>query len=334
MRRILSIAYRDFLNSIKSSIVLYMMIAPLILAIIVSLFVPTAESSTVVFAVDTTVDSKVKDHILKYASIESFNDLDALKERVMAIDDVVGITQTNGHFGILSQGNESSDLDQMIKMILYEYHADDNALTPTVNVVFSDIGHTDSPVSVIGTISVVMMCIAIAGMIVGLNIVEEKEAQTIRALNVTPMNTLEFIVGKSLVGSVISLIQVFIVMWIMGYTQIHWVMLFTFTLVNLLIVILFGFLTGLSSPNQMAAIANIKILFLPISLSVIGAVLLPASKHFFVYWSPFYWTYVGFLEIIKQTASWLSLSQYSLWILLITLLLFVALRKQIRTRLN
>ncbi len=335
MKRIASIAYRDFLNNIKNSIVLYMVAAPILLAFIISLFVPTAESSSAVFAVDQTIDSVVVDQILEYASVEYYHDIHALEDRVMAIDDVIGLTLSDGNYVILSQGNESSDLDRILRMILYQYHSDGSINNnPIVNVQFSNIGVEDSPVSVIGTISIIMMCIAIAGMIIGLNIVEEKESKTIRALNVTPMNKGEFIVGKSLVGCLISVVQVFIVMLIMGYHQFHWVMLLAFTIANLLIVILFGFLTGITSPNQMAAIANVKIMFLPISISIIGAIMIPGSQQFLLYWSPFYWTYLGYLDIIKQTATWLSLGYYALWILLITLLLFIALKRKINIKLN
>lgn len=335
MKRIMSIAYRDLINNLKDFMVLYITIAPILIAIIFTSFLPSVESSTATFIVDNSIDSSLINELEKYASVETVKGKSDIYDRVLGIDDVAGLTFQNGNYEIIKEGNEATDWDELLKIIINKYESSPSKeFVNRVSIQFSDIGYEESPSAIIGTISIIIMCIAIAGMIIGLNIVLEKDADTIRALNVTPLSKVEFIIGKSLMGCIISLIQIFIVMILMGYSSVNLLMIFIFSIVNLLIVILFGFLTGVTSPNQMAAIANMKILFLPISISIVGAILIPASKQFLLYWSPFYWTYLGYQSIINQTANWLTLSYYSLWIILITTLLFIAFKKRINVRLN
>lgn len=335
MKRVLNIAKRDIKSSFRDYMVLYIMIAPLIIAFILTFFIPSAESATFNIAIDSSIESELIEEFEKYSSVEIFNNKNRVSDRVLGIDDVIGLTKTNGEYEIITEGNEEVEYIELPQIIINKYLSEKAGVEKNIiNVSFSDIGYEDSPVAVIGGISVIIMCIVLAGMIVGLNIVEEKESSTISAINVSPMNKAEFIIGKSLLGCIIALIQVFLVLLILGFKDFDLAITLIFTLINLVIVVLFGFITGVTSSNQMTAIANIKVLFLPVSVSIVGAILLPQSKHFFLYWSPFYWMYRGYFDIIKNTAVWTNIGVFSVWILGITTLLILALKNKIAVRLN
>jgi ABC-2 type transport system permease protein len=91
---------------------------------------------------------------------------------------------------------------------------------------------------------------------------------------------------------------------------------------------------GILSGNQMAAIANMKFLFLLVSGSVLGAILIPAGRHYFLYWSPFYWSTIGFIKIITNEITWPLTGRYCLWIISLTFAVFLALKNRIRKGLS
>lgn len=112
------------------------------------------------------------------------------------------------------------------------------------------------------------------------------------------MSKKEFFVGKSVFGFLIAVVQ------------------------SVAIVCIMGFLMGFISPNQMAAAANMKLLFLPISITIIGAVMLSPNMHFLLYWSPFYWMYDGLNSIFRDMATWSQIGWDCLWIIIITAIVF------------
>ena len=335
MKRILNITKRDIKSSFRDYMVLYIMIAPLIIAFILTFFIPSAESTTFNIALDSSIETELIKEFEKYGSVEIFNNKNEISDRVLGIDDAIGLTKNDRQYEIIAEGNEEEELAKLPQIIINKYFSENTGSKENIiNVSFSDIGYEDSPVAIIGGISVIIMCVVLAGMIVGLNIVEEKELSTISAINVSPMNKAEFIIGKSLLGCIIALIQVFLTLLILGFKDFDLVITLVFTLINLVIVVLFGFITGLTSSDQMTAVANIKVLFLPVSISIAGAILLPPSKHFFLYWSPFYWMYRGYFDIMKNIANWTNIGVFSVWILGITALFILAFKNKIAIRLN
>ncbi len=176
----------------------------------------------------------------------------------------------------------------------------------------------------------------LGGMIISLNIIEEKEAMTFAALNSTPpLSRIEFITGKSLAGSIIAVLQIVAIFFIFGYSHVNFLQVLFIAIVGLSVVIIMGFVLGLVSPNQMAAAANMKVLFLPISITIIGAVMLPSSKHFLLWWSPFYWVYDGMTKIINDSATWGGgLLIDALGVTVITVIVYLMFRKKISQNLQ
>ncbi len=89
-------------------------------------------------------------------------------------------------------------------------------ITLAVAVDFSNVGTTYSPIAKIGLISMPILSLVLGGMVVSMNIIEEKESLTFAALNASPLTRFEFIVGKSLIGSMISVIQIVLIYFILG----------------------------------------------------------------------------------------------------------------------
>lgn len=324
MKRIFSIFKRDVSSSIRDFLIIYMICAPILLAIGLKFFIPSATSASLQFAVDERLGNTVIDEFEKYGNVETYASIGEIKNRINKIDDIAGITfNDEGEFRIILEGNESHDTQEVPRKIIRSLVSDDES---GVNYVVKDIGIKMSPIAWVGGISLIITAITMGGILIGLNIIEEKESRTIMALNVSPMGRIEFILGKGIIGMLIPIIDVFLILWILNMLDVNLTMIFVMTVASSLIGILIGFLIGVISPNQIAGIANMKVLFLVVGMSIIGAILLPESKHFLLYWAPTYWSFIGLKGILLRTISWHSLGVYILWILGLTSLIFVLLK--------
>jgi len=331
-KRITAIFRRDLKSGTREFLLIYMILAPVLLAVLLRLFIPSVNAISFKFAVDEALGEEVIQEFDKYGTVEVLKGRAAIEARVMKIDDIAGITaDANGEFMILLEGNEAGALEYIAREIVYELT---NQTKNGLEFRFSDIGKGLSPLLIYGAVSMVTITITMGGMIIGLNIIEEKEAGTISALSASPMRKWEFIFGKSLIGLVFPIVHTFIVLWIFGITWVDPWKVIVLTVISSLLAVILGFLIGVLSGNQLAAIANMKGLFVIVSGSFLGVILLPASKHFFLYWSPVYWSIMGFHKMITGQASWSVVSQYSLWILGLTTAVFLLARGKIRRGLS
>jgi len=328
VKRIVSIFKRDVSSSIRDFLILYMIIAPVLLAIGLKFFIPSATSASLQFAVDGRLGDEIIEEFQRYGKVEVYSSLDEIKNRVNKIDDIAGITKNDeGKFKIILEGNESHDAKEIPGKIVRSIVSNKSI---DIDYTVQDIGIKMSPIAWIGGISLIITAITMGGILIGLNIIEEKESKTIMALNVSPMRRLEFILGKSIIGILIPIIDVFIILWILNMLDVNLTMILMMTLVSSIIGIVIGFLIGVTSPNQIAGIANMKVLFLVVGMSIVGAILLPESKHFLLYWAPTYWAFVGLKGILLKTINWSGLGICIAWILGLTALIFILLKGRIR----
>lgn len=326
MKRIFSIFSRDMVSNTREFLIVYILISPLLLALGLRFFIPSVDATTgLTFALDARVEEEIRVEFLKYGQVELYTDIEELKNRVSGIDDVSGVIKLRpGEYQLVSEGNESN---QVGELILRNYSA--NPSSP-IEYEFTDLGYELSPVASVGTVSLIITAIIMGGVLIGLGIIEDKESKIISSLNVTPLTRGEYIVGKSFVGLFITIIETYLILWIVQMTNIHLGMVLLIALVSSFIAVLSGFVIGVTSSNQMSAIATIKILFLPISISIIGAIVLPQNLQFLLFWSPIYWSYLGLYNIVVNSATWGQLGTYSLWIIGLTGLIFLLFKNKIR----
>ncbi len=326
-KRIWNITARDYRSSIREFIVVYIMVAPLLIAWGLTFFIPSLESTSVNFAIDASVDPAFEQMLGDYGSVEVFDDRQALENRLASVDEVIGIVQNQGQHRVVLFGDEREGAEGLAQILISNY---EQGIASPVEVSFTSIGFTESPVATVGISSLILMALALGGGVIGLNIVEEKEDGTIRALTVSPMRRGEFIAGKTFTGMLLAFIQIFGMLWITGYLHIDLLQTVFVIFSSLIILVVFGFLIGVLSPNQIASLANMKFMFLPIGASIIVAVAVPAQYHMFVYWSPFYWSYLAFEGIIQQTATWGDLFVWCGWMVVISVAVMAALMPRIR----
>lgn len=320
MKRLLSIFRRDIKSSIREFILLYIILAPILIAIGLRFFIPSVNAISFQFALDKGIPQTVVAEFEKYGKVELLNGRMDIEARVAKVDDIIGVMpKSDQSYIIISQGNEGEGASYIVRQIIEDL----NKPLQERSIVFSDIGATMSSVTIYGASSVIIMAIILAGMVIGLNIIEEKEASTMSALSVTPMRKMEFIAGKSFIGLLLPIVEALFAAWILNLSNINIAMLLVMTFVSSLIAAIFGFLIGVLSSNQIAGIANMKFLLLFVSASFIGAVMLPEGAQMFLYWSPLYWSTIGLIKVITNSATWFQIAQYATWIVGLTILVFM-----------
>ncbi len=328
MKRILSIFIKDLKCSTKDFMLLYMLVIPLILAVILKFFIPDVEENALTFAIDQNVDQAVIQQFEEYGKVELFSNHEDLEKRVLQLDDVEGIMVEDGGYVVLSQGNEKQ---QVVEGLLKSILADKSK---SITVTSSDNNYKLSPISSIGAATLIIMAITLSGMLIGLSIIDEKESRAIQAIRVGPASKLEYILGKSALGFFALIVQSVGILFILRLNHINFWMIMVITLASYLVALIYGFIIGVTSPNQMAGMATTKVLMILVAASVVGALLLPDQLQVLLYWSPIYWSFVGIYEALLESISWQQISLYSLFIIIITIVVYMAFRKKIHTGLN
>ncbi|MFP4443819.1 MAG: ABC transporter permease [Spirochaetia bacterium] len=327
MKKILAVAGRDIKSGTRDFIAVYILIAPFLLALLLKALVPAAGSTTVNMAVPPDAEEDFVIYLERYGSVERVQEMET---RVNRTDDIFGIVPEKGGDGytVIRQGNETEGSLEMLRFILNQ-RANPEIDLP-IEVVVSDIGWKLSPLKQQGTNFLIVFCTILGGMMITLNLVEEKMSNTLSAINVTAVSKTQFVIGKSILGLAVPLIGAVGIMLIMGFEGINFGMTaITIACVSLISMII-GFSIGVVNTEPIGAIAGMKMIFIPVFASLFGAIFLPDKWHPVLYWSPFYWAYVSMDKIILQEAEWLVILRNCGVILLITAVIFTALSKRIR----
>ncbi|MBS4054416.1 MAG: ABC transporter permease [Thermaerobacter sp.] len=326
MKRILFIARRDLKSGLRDFLVVYLFLAPVLFALLLRLFAGGVAASPLrvaVFEDGAAIASALAD----YAHVEPFATRDALLERVLRLDDVLGVVATSAGHELVAEGNEMPGTDAAVRLVLYRLGAEEGALPAIVEI--SDIGFTLSPFILQGGLLLLIMTTVFGGMLILLNLIEEKMSNTLSAMNVTPASRLEFILGKGLLGFLTPVLGGSMAVYLLGFRDFNLGM-FLVSMVSLAFIsLIIGFLVGVTNDEPISGIAAMKGVFVPVLASVLGATLLAERWQFVLYWSPFYWGYLNMNAILLGSATWGEVLRNSTIILVITGIVFAALRPRI-----
>ncbi|AKI97783.1 ABC transporter permease [Kosmotoga pacifica] len=301
MKRLIKIFERDLKNSIRDGMLLFILIAPILLALLLRAFIPAVKDLSIEFGAVKPINKALVEKIETFAPITFFDNTEKLIERIEEYDDFLGIRMESGEITLIAQGNESKELLSLASEILVQSF---NPSGDSFTVGESELGRKLPPLSLYGFVLVILGSFLFGGMIIGFNIIEEKEQETLKALRVTPMRTFDFITGRSLIGFLAPIFHAFVVVWILGISNFNPLMLLVITISGSVIGVVFGFWIGVISTNQMNGIANMKISFFVLVLPVFLAMTLPEKSHIFLYWAPTYWTFVSVKNLLLELQTW------------------------------
>lgn len=298
LKRIANLLVKDLVYSGRENILVYIIALTVILALGAMLFLPSLEQRDIRIAIDSSVPSEVGRQLEAYFLVEHYDDYGQLRDRVIDFDDVPGLYFSNGEYVVLLEGNEENHVRELPGKILdHIFFREELAKLSTIS-----LGRESSPVREYTAMFFLMAMFQVGGIYIGLSIVDERQSGAIRALAVTPINTLEYMLGKSILGLLITVsLTIAVATIILGPSAIDYMQLIVWVIASLGITIFIGFLIGLVSNNMITAIALMKVVGLFVSGVPLAALLLPDRLMWLLYPFPNYWSVEGFFRMFIHT---------------------------------
>jgi len=302
LKRIWIIFTRDLKVNTREFMTIYMMVIPLILAVGINFLSPGVNDTSVNLALIKNENPEQAVYFNDFAHVELFSDEQRVEDRVRTRDDVVGILPKDNGYYIMTQGNESEMVIEYAKLLNVLYESDVQLEDARSEII--EFGRTVPPLKKMLVNMLLLTISMLAGMLISMNIVEEKADNTVSAINVTPISRRAFILGKGFTGMFVALFSSIAVILITGFYTVNLgqaaLVVFSLTILSLLI----GFIQGLNSDDAMEAAGNVKLLFLPMAGSIAGYEFVTGNWQIFFYWSPFYWAYKANDMILSKSSTW------------------------------
>lgn len=328
IRKILAVFTRDLKVSFKDFIALYIILFPVLFALAINAFVPGLNDTTVNLGLLTSDDLAAADYYGQFANVEQFDTIEALHERINKRDALLGIVEKNGKRVVIAQGNEPTELNDYAKMLASFRQLNVGVEDSTATIV--SMNRSTPPIKKIFVNGALMFTSVIGGMLILLNIIEEKVDNTISAVNVSTLTRGSYIIGKSLIGIVIPIIGSIIMLYMTGFSHVNFLQLIIVMLTMSVLSVVVGFVMGLTNDDVMNAAGNMKMLFLPLMGSVAAIEMLDDKWQKFFYWIPFYWGYKANDLVLSNSDSWSQLFSYVGIVLAISAVVVAVLTPHIR----
>jgi hypothetical protein len=327
--KILMIFKRDMKVSVRNFITLYIIVVPVIFAVIINVFSPGINDTTVEIVLLEGENSDQVEFFRKFAKVELLDTVENIENRVKKRDNIVAVLPgRSDEYFILTQGNEPDYVVDYVRNLTAFDHYDIGMEDSQAEII--DYGRDIPPLKKLMVNVAVMFTSILGGMIIALNIVEEKTENTISAIHVSPVSRMGYITGKSLIGVFIPVVGTFLMLMITGFRDINYLHALLMITTSCIISILIGFIEGINNDDVMNAAGNMKMLFLPLFGSVAAVELLEDKWQPLFYWIPFYWTYKGNNLVLSNSGSFMDIIKYSGIVLGISIVVFMILAPKIR----
>lgn len=329
IRKIYLIFQRDLKASLRNFLTLYIIVAPILFAILINVFSPGINDTTVEIVLLDGENPQQIEYFKQFAKVELLMTLEDIDDRLKRRDNIIAVLpdQADEYF-ILTQGNEPDYIVDYVRSLAafehYEIGIEDSIAE------IEDYGRDIPPLKKVMVNTAMIFTSILGGMIIALNIVEEKTDNTISAIHLSPVSRIEFIAGKSMIGIFVPLVGTILILTITGFRGINYFHAILMVATSCIITILIGFIEGINNDDVMNAAGNMKMLFLPLFGSIAGQELLADKWQFLFYWIPFYWTYKGNDLLLSNRGSWLDIIKYSGIVLGISAVVFLLLAPRIR----
>ncbi len=327
IKKISAIFKRDLTVNFKDFIAYYIIVFPILLAGAVNLMMPSLNDTTINLGFIAGQDDSAY-YFEQFAYGQVLPDRAALDARILERDAFLGIVEQNGQLVLVEQGNEPKQTRDYAKLLLALYRADVSVADSATQLV--DLERGAPPIKKMLINGALMLTSILGGMLIMMNIIEEKVDNTISAIHLTTLPRWAYIAGKSLIGIIVPIAGATIMLLMTGFNNINFGQMIIVMLSLSLLSIATGFVMGLTNDDVMNAAANMKLLFLPLMAAVAAIEMLGPSWQKFFYWMPFYWAYKANDIVLSGLDDWPKLLIYSGLVALIISLVVALLAPRIR----
>ena len=313
MRQIINIMKQDLATALRDNILLYMIIAPLFLALVIKAFLPSIESAGLNLAVSADLDSEIIAGLNNYAVVELLEDNQAVTGRVEMIDAVPGVITENGQIILLLEGNEPEDIIDAARVALTAVIEGETI----ISFEYRSLDESASLMREIITLSLMMLALLLGGVVSGFNIIDEKDSKAVNALVVTPLTLSQYITARTVLAFLITAIITSGTATILFGLGIDYLKLVAVLLASSLIIAVFCLVVGGFSNNQVSAIAVIKVLMPAYMVIPIASLFVSEKWQTAFYLFPNYWQF----QMLRGLFLGENLVAPFWWSLLLTLVL-------------
>jgi ABC-2 type transport system permease protein len=330
-KRILNLMRQDWTNALRDNILIYMMVAPLLLAVGARLFVPSIGEAHYTFAVQDGLDAALIGRLENIGTVEILPSAEAVRARVLRSDDVPGLALVNGQPTLLMEGNEGGEAETLQRVFQQALSAEPvSVFTRTAD------SAARSLITEYTAIIFIMISALLGALVMAFNIIEDKETRAIRALGVSPLSMLELTLARGLFALLLSLVLVLASTAILVGGQVNYGLLLVAFLFSVGLPILTGYIIGGLADSQLKAIAILKFYMLVYLTLPIVSIFIDRQWHFVFYILPNYWMWQTFERVFIG-----ELGAPNLWVsglvtlvssLALVVLFLPVLRRQLKLR--
>ena len=289
MKRLFALIRQDALMSARDSIVLYIMIAPLLLAVVARVLVPSVQNNEALIAVTANLPDSSVESLQAFGRVQRFEDLEDLERRVGQADDVPGFTLSSGdRLQLVLEGNETEESRAAFEL----YARAASGTSSGVPVTLEPLSEERSRLYEYVAIFLALMAIMLAGMMMGFSLVEDRSSGVTRAMAVTPTTLQGFLTAKTVFVAFFALTGGIVTYAVLLGGQANYGLLLLALLAAAPVGAVLGIITGLVADSQIAAIGAAKIMIPVFGIPAMLALLIPHSWHWTLFVFPNYWAFV------------------------------------------
>lgn len=303
-RTIFSLFRQDLTNAMRDNLVIYMFIAPILLALGARFLLPSLEGTTLTFAVESAVGQAVIDELETLGDVELFESREAVIERVERHDDVPGIVTAGpvvagDTFTVYLEGNEPQG-EEIAAMIMSSVLDEGEVAT----FVHEELRASRSLLAEYGAVVLVMLAVMIGALVMGFLMVDDKESRAIQALAVSPLTLTQYLLARGLFAAVFGAVIALISAAILAGGAVNYALLLVAFFVASGVGLIAGYILGGFASTQLEAIGLIKIVMFAYLTIPILTIFVPQNWQWAFYLLPNYWMFKSFETLfVGQTGS-------------------------------
>jgi ABC-2 type transport system permease protein len=289
LRRIVAVLARDTRSSMRDYMILYSVLAPVVLAFVLGILVPAMGGASINLVVPADIGAGMIEGLRAYGKVEVVRDAAAVEARVLAWDDAAGIVARAGSYEVILEGNESHDLAQLPGAILAEILG-----AGGVSIAQRDLGRAEPPLRSFVASFMPLLGMMLGGLVIGFNVIEDKEGDMTAALGTTPLGRAEYLAGRSILAFVVAILIAVASLIVMGAWPFHLGQIALITLTGTILAVVVGLCVGGVASSQIEGIGVLKLAALPFMIVPVLAWALPDRWHPALYWMPTYWVTMAY----------------------------------------
>jgi ABC-2 type transport system permease protein len=296
MKRIFALIRQDLANSMRDSIILYVLVAPFILALVARLIIPSVATIEPRFAVLESASPRLIAALGAYGEVRPQPNRDAFNRRIEATDDVPGYLFEDGELRLVLAGDEQAESVELFRLVAREVRAELTSGTGAAEALTTEWTLLEAQSSYLREyvlIGLLFTSVLLAGMVQGFTVVEDRGTKAYQALAVSPLRLTEYIAAKVLVVVGISVLTVSGGGLILMGGSVSVLRLLMVAAAGSFISTVIGLVMGIFADNQIGAIGLAKILVPVMGIVPLLAALFDPGVQWTLFPFPHYWLFQG-----------------------------------------